>query len=320
MRGIRQWLTGAALLAGTTTAAAQMPGALPGAVADAPIGAALPGGTVVGSTRAPATGVTILRPTASSMADSPPPLPFTGTANAPAPPLVAPGAIVVPPPLPKGLPLAGCPAPGMADDCCGPLGAHGPVGQEVYFRFGASLPYGDGLLVRALNAGYTLQVGGRSQLFEPVGNTAWAADLHLQYQFNNANAEDVVTVNREPVLVRSLHRWGVGAGVGQDMFLSAPGFVGGTWDANFRLGWDVGARFGTGHVDLNPLFDLSGYRRKQDTFWQPFAGVMAAVEMPIGGWTWIGGGRLEWAYTSWDIIKDAEFHEVNALFMVGVRY
>jgi hypothetical protein len=321
MRGIRQWVTGAAVLAGTAGAAAQGPAPLPGLVAEPPIAAALPGGTVVGSTRAPQTGgVTILTPAAA-----PPPAPVGPPVAAPV--IVAPparpamGGVVLPPPVPNGPPVPGCPVPGLGGDCCGPLGAHGPVGQEVYFRFGASFPLGDGLLARGLNNGYTVQGGGRSQLFEPVGDTAWAVDLHLQYQYNNATSEDVVTVRGEPVIVRELHRWGVGVGIGQDMFLSAPGFVGGTWDANFRLGWDVGGRFGTGHVDLNPLFDLDGYRRKQDTFCQPFAGVMASMEMPIGGWTCIAGGRLEWAYTTRvDWIKDDDFHEINALLMVGVRY
>jgi hypothetical protein len=190
----------------------------------------------------------------------------------------------------------------------------------VYFRFGGNYPIGDRLLVRSLNPGYTLQLGGRSQLFEPVGDTAWAADLHLQYQYNNAQADDVLTVRREPVLVRSLHRWAVGVGIGQDMFLDGAGYVGGTWDANFRLGWDAGLRLGTGHVDLNPLFDLNGYRRKQDTFWQPYVGVMASMEMPIGGWTCFGGARLEWDWTMWNIVKESSFHEIQALLMVGVRY
>jgi hypothetical protein len=219
-------------------------------------------------------------------------------------------------------PVAGCGLPGPAGDCCGPVGANGPIGQEIYVRFGANFPLGNGLLARSLNtAGHTVQVGGRSQFFDPPGDAAWALDLHLQYEFNNADAQDVVTFRGEPVLVRELHRWAVGLGGGRDMFLSAPGFVGGTWDANFRLGWDVGGRWGTGHVDLNPLFEPEGYRRHQDVFAQAFAGVLATVEVPVGGWTWVGGGRLEWDYTFSDLIpKGSSFHEINVLLMCGVRY
>jgi len=232
-----------------------------------------------------------------------------------------PGGPVIPPPVPTGAPVAGCGLPNPAGDCCGPVGANGPVGQEVYVRVGANFPLGNGLLARSLNTGITTQVGGRSQFFDPAGDAAWAVDVHVQFQYNNADSQDVVTFRGEPVFVRELHRWAFGLGVGRDTFLSGAGFVGGTWDANFRLGWDVGGRWGSGHADLTPLFEPEGYRRHQDVFAQTFAGVMATMEVPVGGWTWIGGGRLEWAYTFSDIIpKGASFHEINALAVCGVRY
>jgi hypothetical protein len=235
--------------------------------------------------------------------------------------VVGPTGVVVPPPVPAGLPVAGCGLPKPAGDCCGPVGADGPIGQEVYLRFGANFPIGNGLLARGLNTGYTVQVGGRSQFFDPSGTSAWAVDVHVHWSYNNADSQDVVTVRGEPVFVRELHRWAAGLGVGRDTFLTAPGFVGGTWDANFRLGWDVGGRWGSGHVDLNPLFEPQGYRRHQDVFAQTFAGVMATMEVPVGAWTGIVGGRLEWDYTFADFIpKGSSFHEINALLMCGVRY
>jgi hypothetical protein len=88
MRGIRRWLTTAALVAGTSAAAGQVPaplavpvsesstlggGALvgsarnaaaqlPAPVSEPPIAAALPTGIVVGTTRNPVANVTILSP------------------------------------------------------------------------------------------------------------------------------------------------------------------------------------------------------------------------------------------------------------------
>ena len=56
-------------------------------------------------------------------------------------------------------------------------------------------------------------------------------------------------------------------------------------------------------------------------FAQAFVGVMGSVEVPIGGWTWIGGGRVEWDYTFSDLLEIfGSFHEVNFLLMAGVRY
>ncbi|HKB03179.1 MAG TPA: hypothetical protein VKD90_13215, partial [Gemmataceae bacterium] len=91
MRGIRRWLTTTALVAGTSAAAGQvpaplvpgpglpaleggtvvgsalmaapqLPGPLPTAANEPAIAAALPTGTVVGSTRNPVANVTILSP------------------------------------------------------------------------------------------------------------------------------------------------------------------------------------------------------------------------------------------------------------------
>lgn len=320
MRGIRRWLTSAALLTGT--AASAQPPMAPVPAAEPPIAAALPGGTVVGGHGAAAPGVTVLP-----------------VGDAPAPPAAG-APIVVPPPAPSGkavpgpalgpehplltpittnAPVAGCGLPG--GDCCGPVGGHGPVGQEVYVRIGASFPLGNGLLARALNVGYAAHVGGRALYFDPSGASAWVVDLHGFYTYNNANAEDIVTVRGEPVTVRALHRSGVGAGIGQDYFLAGPGFVGGLWDANLRYGWDVGGRWGAGHTDFNNPFVPALYRRKYDVFGQPFVGLSATLDVPFGGWTCFVGGRLEWNYTFSDLLpKQGSFHEVVAQLMFGVRY
>ena len=319
MRGIRRWLTSAALLTGT--AASAQPPTAPVPAPEPPIAAALPGGTVVGGNGGPA-GVTVL-----PIADSPAPPAAGAPLVVPPPPVngrVAAGPVLVPDgpvvtPIVTNAPAAGCGLPG--GDCCGPIGAHGPVGQEVYVRIGAAFPLGNGLLARALNIGYAAHFGGRAQFFDPSGASAWVVDLHGFYTYNNANAQDIITVRGEPVTVRALHRSGVGLGLGQDYFLAGPGFVGGLWDANLRYGWDFGGRWGSGHSDLNNPFVPALYRRKQDVFLQPFVGLNATVDVPFGGWTCFVGGRLEWNYTSSHLIeRDSDFHEVVAQFTFGVRY
>jgi hypothetical protein len=315
MRGIRRWLTSAALLTGTTALAQSPPD-------EPPIAAALPGGTVVGSQNGPVVRASFLTsaasaanpPAAGAPIDIPPP-------SVPGPPPAAGlGAPVLPAPVPGGPVVAGCAAP-LGGDCCGPIGANGPIGQEVYTRFGASFPLGNGLLVRGLNIGYVAQIGGRAQYFDPPGDVAWTVDLHVIYTYNNAGGQDVATVRNEPVTVRALHRSGVGVGIGRDYFLAGPGFVGGLWDANLQYGWDAGGRWGAGHVDLNPILQPGFYRRHYDVYGQPFVGVHSMLNIPAGGWTYVIGGRLEANYTFSDILpKQGSFYEVTATLVTGLRY
>jgi hypothetical protein len=318
MRGIRQSLISAAVLAGTAVAVAQTPAPLPVPVSEPAIAAALPGGTVVGSHGSPVAAVPML-------ATAEPATPSAAT-----PPVAAPLAtsdvLLSPTPnaVPQRHPMLGgqtITPPPVNGNCCGPIGGNGPIGQELYFRVGAAFALGNNALAKPLNAGWNAQIGGRSQFFDPTGDAAWVVDGHLSFTWNDAGPGDVVTFNDEPVTVRALRRWAVGVGFGRDSFFNAPGFVAGTWDANFRFGWDLGARWGSGSVDLNPIFEENGYRRHQDVFAQTYAGLMATMEMPVGAWTALAGGRLEWNYTFSDILpKGGSFHEIVVQFEVGVRY
>jgi hypothetical protein len=303
---------------------------LPLPPAEPPIATALPGGTVVGSQRTSSASVSIL-PVADP-APPPSPAPAAGA------PIVGPaptvngkqaGGPVLMPEAPVVTPITtnaatacatgGCGLPG--GDCCWPIGAHGPIGQEVYIRSGAAFPLGNALLVRGLNTGWATTVGGRAQFFDAPGDAAWVLDFHGFYTYNNSSSQDVATVRGEPVTVRALHRSGVGLGIGRDYFLAGPGFVGGIWDANFHYGWDAGARWGAGHADLNLITNHAIYRRHYDVFGQPFAGLNAALDIPMGGWTGFVGGRLEWNYTFSDIIpKGGSFQEIVAQLTFGVRY
>jgi hypothetical protein len=325
MRGIRRWLTSAALLSGTT-ALAQAP-ALPATpMADPPIAAALPGGTVVGGLHTSTPSVTTLAsptkaPIAAPIAAEPTDalLPVMDTAAHPAMSGPAPSVGPIPAPLAVGQPISGCAMPG--GDCCGPIGAHGPIGQDAYLRVGPSFALGKGLLAKGLDIGVTGQLGARSLFFNPSGDAAWVLDGHVTYTFNNASGNDIATFRGEPVTVRALHRSSVGLGIGRDYFLAGPGFVGGLFDANLSYGWDAGGRWGAGHVDLNPVLQPGFYRRHYDVFGQPFVGLHADLNVPVGAYTYVMGGRLEWNYTSSDILpKQGSFQEISVLFQMGLRY
>lgn len=320
MRGIRRWFTTAVVLAGPCVAVAQMPVGKPSQSSEPPIAVALPGGTVVGSIRSPVVEGPILTATAD-----PAPIP---NAPAAAAPIVEP----VPGPIPNGgLPKDTSVLPGGSpiapylypgNDCCGPVGGNGPVGAEVYIRAGVNSPTGTTLLVHNIKEGISGQIGVRTQLFDPPGDAAWVLDAHVMYTRNRGRELDVVTFRTEPVAVHMLHRTAVGLGLGRDWFLSRPGFVLDTWDANFRFGIDAGGRWGAGHVDfVTPLEQPEGYRRHYDVFGQAFVGLLATMEVPVGGYLCIFGLRVEGARTYSDLLeRGSDFYDITTMFTIGVRY
>ena len=101
------------------------------------------------------------------------------------------------PPVPGG-PICATPLPNGNGNCCGPIGAHGPVGQEVYLRIGPSFPIGESNFPRNLNTGIATQIGGRSQFFNAAGDAAWAIDAHLAYTYNNAGGREAKAVEPWP--------------------------------------------------------------------------------------------------------------------------
>jgi hypothetical protein len=286
----------------------------------------LPGGIVVGTTAG-----ALADSTAVNSLSDPMPSPVANGMQTPNSVNVAPSAAdagAPAPPAPNGKPdfwsavgQTGTAPPNPTSNCCGPVGADGGIGQEIYARFGWSCPRGDGRLAFNLEKGYTAQIGSRSLFFDPAGTCAWAVDAHVVYTHNRGFANDIHTLNTEPVTVRDLHRTAVGLGLGRDWFSARPGFILDTWDTNFRLGLDVGGRWGAGHVDFDTPFELEGYRRRYDVFGQAFAGALGTAEVPIGGWTMLFGGRVEWIRTFSDLLpKDANFDEFTATLILGVRY
>lgn len=310
MRGIRQWLSSAAFVVLPAAGLAQGPEAFPGGTV---VGSSAPGGTVVGVPVPPSKPVGLPdRPVYTATALVPPEAMPPGPA-----PAVGhiPGVHMPPPPQPGAAWGSG------GADCCGPTGAHGPIGQDLYFRFGPSLPFGSGPLANSLNIGWNLQAGVRSEFFDPSGTAAWAVDAHLYYAYNNAGGQDLVFVRNDLCTIRALHRWAGGLAGGRDWFVSGPGYVGGLWDANARYGFDVGGRYGTGHIDAQPITDPTGYRRKQDTFGQAFLAAHGDVEVPAGAWTFLAGARLETTYTTGKfLVSQNTFYDVSLLMTVGVRY
>ncbi|WP_020471161.1 hypothetical protein [Zavarzinella formosa] len=218
-----------------------------------------------------------------------------------------------------------------ATDCCGPVGAHGPIGWETYIRSGPSIPFGRGLLADAMNTGWMTSIGSKSLFFDRDGTAAWVLDPHLTMTYNNGGPDKLGFLRRvgtsgrngveDIVTVRNVLRYSVGLGGGRDWYSNLPGFVGGRWDAFYSYGVDGGGRWGTGHVDYQPITDPDGYRRVHDVFGQTYVGAHYNLNIPMGGWTFVTGGRVEVGYTFSDLYPTGgSFWEVNFLFNVGVRY
>lgn len=320
MRGICRWLATATCTLAAVSASAQTPVGKPStSIGSTPIESGLPGGTVVGGAKAPAGNVSILQ----AVAD--PPVPMPPVEKAPEPTLATPKPVTTIAEEAKA-PIVPSPTPPVAPqnydaNCCGPIGSHGPIGQEVYMRIGHSEPQGTGRLAFNLDPGTAGQIGLRSQFFNQSGYAAWVVDTHVMYTYNPGEPKDIHTFRTEPVVVRSLHRTAVGLGLGRDWFLAGPGFILDTWDLNFRFGMDGGGRWGTGHLDMRNPFEVDSYRRHQDTFTQTFGGVMGTFEVPVAGWTFLLGGRGECAYTwSHFLPTNSNFREITWYVTFGVRY
>lgn len=224
------------------------------------------------------------------------------------------------------------PVAANAPNCCGPVGAHGPIGDETYVRTGVSIPFGSGLLAKTMDAGWFTSIGSRSLFFNTEGTAAWVVDPHISFTYNNAQPSQLAFLPTQPVAVvpnppqeiatvRNVFRWAAGIGVGRDWYANVPGFVGGQWDAFTSYGLDVGGRWGTGHVDYQPISDATGYRRTHDVFGQMYIGGNCNINIPCGGWTLVAGARAEVGYTFSDISPTGgSFWEVNLLGSIGVRY
>lgn len=208
-------------------------------------------------------------------------------------------------------------------DCC-PQGFSGPIGTELYVRGGPSFPIaGGGDFNKSLMTGWEIMGGGRSLFFSPDGMRAWTVDLGLSYTINNGHPlRTFLFTDGSTVTVRHLHRTAVSLSLGHEWFMFGTGANGCGNGMNLRYGFDGGARWGTAHVDLNPITDPDGYARQHDVYGAAFAAIHFDAEVPMGAWTLLMGLRGEWSYSFMDLLPNQStgLHDINVLAMVGVRW
>jgi hypothetical protein len=193
-----------------------------------------------------------------------------------------------------------------------------------------TFPLGPGLLGNSLNPGWIIEGGGRVLFFNPQVDAAWTVDLGLSnfhnfgdhkrtatlLNVNSNNGTSNVVLPSLVVTPSDFNRTFGNLSIGREWYLA------GTADShanqsNWRVGFDVGGRWGTGKLNLDEI------PHRTDVIGGVFVGVYSDVEIPCGNVLFFGGVRGEWAYTWSDVLQrqnDADIMELNLLFSLGVRF
>ena len=216
--------------------------------------------------------------------------------------------------------------------CCGPVGANGPLGYEIYVRNGISFPVGGNPFGTKLDAGWDVEVGARTLFFNPERDAAWTVDLSVSNVHNGSN--DFTTTygltNVQPgpqgsgttipaiqVGVRDLNRTYVNVAGGREWYLwgtadaSKP-------DVNWRVGFDLGGRYGTEKLEMTNFLI-----HRTDVIAGMFGSVHTDLEIPWRCVIFQAGIRAEYGYTWGDILQsqnDSDVQELNLLFTLGARF
>jgi hypothetical protein len=200
--------------------------------------------------------------------------PYGPTPSAPAAlpaPAAQPGPVDGPVPPPTGPRLSDF-ILGTSPDCCGPLGADGPISIEIYTRAGVSAVLPEGYLGKVLTAGWVIEGGGRTLFFDAEADAAWTLDLGLSNVNNHGQHSDRTTTLRilEPnalgttsfvnqaVSVRTLNRTFANASFGREWYLwncaaNCPSCGRMNDGPNWRIGIDGGGRWGTEKMEFHEI-------------------------------------------------------------------
>jgi hypothetical protein len=221
---------------------------------------------------------------------------------------------------------------GCQDGSCNSCGTNGCIFGEFYVASGFSFPIEGTVFNKALDVGWTIQVGFRTDFFNVAQDAAWTVDFSVSHTHNRgisgALAVPLLLLNTAPppappvipavVSIHSLERTYGNLTLGRDWYLNgSAGGCGWKW----RAGVDGGGRWGTATVDLEDVDRLVHFRR-HDTMGGIILAAHTDAEVPWGCCLLHFGLRLEWDYNFIDILQgnDTDFQELNLLGTVGVRF
>src|SRR5262249_21704189 len=171
--------------------------------------------------------------------------------------------------------------------------------------------------------------------FNPAREAAWTADLSVNNIHNTAHTQNVpiqlfnvqqtqvvlgqrqtITVPEVNVTIKGLNRTFVNLAGGREWYLMGTGDP--NMDGwNWRVGGDVGGRYGTARVDFNEFQHMTGALSGL------FLSVHSDVEIPCKCAIFNAGLRLEWDYNWTTLLQKqnlSDFQEFNLLVTAGIRY
>ena len=175
-----------------------------------------------------------------------------------------------------------------------PIGRNGPIGEEVFVATGPSLPVSGGVLAGNLYTGWFSEIGVRSLFFNQPRDAAWTATLGLINIWNDGlrGAGPGFTFFGLPVVARDYNRWYASGGLGRDWFLfRAPDNS--SLISSFRIGGEIGGRWGTSHIDMIAPLNGPAYLRRQAVLESLYFALHADVEIPMGAAIFFAGFRGE---------------------------
>jgi hypothetical protein len=218
-----------------------------------------------------------------------------------------------------------------------------PIGAEVYLSGGWSIPLsttisGKERLGRDMSTGYVVQGGLRTSFFNMPADRAWVVDISLSHMNNGHNQQakyplrvleftgntdpltgqpevkriQFGTPTRPGVTIRDTGRTFVNLGLGRDYYVWGTAE---TDERHLRVGWDVGARYGTLSQEYHEI------KHRTDVIGGTYVGVHGEYEIPTRMGMLTFGARTEWGYTWSDILQQAsDIQEINVLLTLGLRY
>jgi hypothetical protein len=252
-------------------------------------------------------------------------------------------------PRPDGLPPGSVTSPWIdysRPDCCGSIGG-GPIGSEFFLRAGPSIPLTTGILHEALDTGWFTEIGARTLFFNQPATLAWTVEAGLSYTISNSGKSDLTfqapflipvtstdpntgtqiitpTLSQVLVTIRDYQRWSFNLALGREWYILRPAYEPG-W--HWRMGWDIGGRWGYGRLELNDLSTLPdhiGFRHTSDVYGSLALSLHEDIEIPLKNCvSFIAGIRGEWVYNWTDVVPPEagrDLQDINIMFNFGWRY
>jgi len=214
--------------------------------------------------------------------------------------------------------------------CCGPTGGQ-PILSELYIRSGYTKPFGNGQVAQSLDSGWAFEAGARLLFPTGCGSSAWTVDASYTSMSNNGSNAPIEFITIIPPVaaggdsifavtsLRSLHRSYVNLAVGREFYLRGEATQGNSDELRWRVGADVGGRYGTEKMHYNQPF----LTHATDLSYGVFASVHSDIEVPYPSFDLIIGLRGVYDYTWSEIAggnNDGDIQDAMIMATLGFRF